>query len=299
MTTSPRAREYANHPWPVNGPVSWARARRGSPRTGAAPGTVYPRSVHRLAGLLGVLALGELALGVAPARADDSSSAATVQPPSTGHSYVQYGVAFTVEGVASAGPICRANAPCILGSGAGIVARVGWRPVENLYIGGAYEFSKQDPNNLYRLGILQQARAELRRYVPTGSRTIPFAMVGAGLVGYGDEWFIDTWGVTAAIGVGIELELSTALHLGVAVAYRPLYLRSWVDSIQTSHDAGIAHIVGIELALEVQDRIGPSRASQTGQQTVSMAAAPPEARAGAPPHDDKLPVAAAISLQSP
>jgi hypothetical protein len=252
--------------------------------------------VHRVAALFGAVVAGGMVLVASPARADDSSSAQTVRPPSTGHSYVQYGVAFTVEGVASAGPICRANAPCILGSGGGIAARVGWRPVENLYIGGAYEFSKQDPNNLYRLGILQQARAELRRYFPTGSRTNPFFLVGAGLAAYGDEWNVDTWGVTAAVGVGIELELSTVLHLGVAVAYRPLFLFAWVDSSKTPHDSGVAHMVGLELALEAQDRIGPSRASQTGRGTVSWAPAP---WGTAPSRDGNPPGPAAVSLQSP
>jgi hypothetical protein len=249
--------------------------------------------VLRSGDLLGALVVGGLAFTASPAQADDSSSASigvreSSLPLSTapGQSYVQFGVAFTIEGVASPGPICHAsNAPCILGSGGGIVARAGWRPQDNLYIGGGYEFSKQDPNNLYRLGILQQARAELRRYFPTGLRTNPFVLGAAGLAAYGDEWTVDTWGVTAALGVGIEVELTATLHLAVAVAYRPLYLRAWVDSSTTPHDAGVAHLVGVELALEAQDRIGPSRGSQLGG-TVASADVP---LAGAVP----------VRLQSP
>jgi hypothetical protein len=231
--------------------------------------------------LLGALAIaGGLAFMASPARADDSSSVGVRESslafsPAPGQSYVQFGVAFTVEGVVSAGPMCRApNAPCILGSGGGIVARAGWRPKDNLYIGGGYEFSKQDPNNLYRLGILQQARAEIRRYFPTGLRTNPFLLGEAGLAGYGDEWQVDTWGVTAALGGGIEVELNATLRLAVAVAYRPLYLRAWLDSSLTPRDAGVAHLVGVELALEAQDRIGPSRGSQLGRGTVASADVP-------------------------
>jgi hypothetical protein len=212
-------------------------------------------------GLVGAAAAVWLALGPAIARADEPSSPfwgpKLARPPALGHAYVQYGVAFTVESVASPGPACSApNSPCILGSGGGIAVRVGYRPGEELYVGGAYEFSKQDPNNLYRLGILQQARAELRRYFPTGWRMTPFVAIGAGVAGYGDEWTLDTWGLTAAAGGGLELELSGTVHLGIALAYRPLYLAAWRDSSTIPHEAGVAHLVGLELALEAQDRVG-------------------------------------------
>jgi len=170
------------------------------------------------------------------------------------HAHIQYGVAFTVEGVASAGPICAdPNNPCILGSGGGVVVRVGWRPTERLYVGGAYGFSKQDPNKLYRLGILQQARAEVRYYLPTGRSVSPFGLIGGGIAGYGNEWLVDTWGPSATLGAGLELELSGGAVLGFSLAYRPIYLQSFVDSSTLSHAAGLAHFVGVELALEAQD----------------------------------------------
>jgi hypothetical protein len=142
-----------------------------------------------------------------------------------------------------------------LGSGAGIAIRVGWRPTEDFYLGGAYEFSKQDPNKLYRLGILQQARAELRHYFPNGRSTVPFALVGLGLAAYGNEWTVDTWGPAAALGGGVEVGLSGKTALGVSLGYRPVYLHAFVDSSTLSHDAGIAHFVGLELALEAQDAL--------------------------------------------
>jgi len=161
-----------------------------------------------------------------------------------------------VEGVASAGPTCSdASNPCILGSGGGVVIRVGWRPSEGLYIGGAYEFSKQDPNKLYRLGILQQARAEVRHYFPTGHSVTPFALIGLGVAGYGNEWLVDTWGPGGSVGAGLEVELSGGAVMGVSLAYRPVYLQSFVDSSTLSHDAGVAHFVGLELALEAQDTL--------------------------------------------
>src|SRR5260370_1739816 len=113
-----------------------------------------------------VLAAAGLALGhPAPAAGDSGSSALTeshVRPPPRGQSYLQYGVAFTVEGVAAPGPICSETVnPCILGSGAGITIRVGWRPTEDFYIAGPYAFSNQDPNHLYRPGIFHQPLTHL------------------------------------------------------------------------------------------------------------------------------------------
>ena len=172
------------------------------------------------------------------------------------HAYIQYGVAFTVEGVANAGPICSdPNNPCILGSGGGVVVRVGWRPAERFYIGGAYGFSKQDPNKLYRLGILQQARGEIRYYLPTGHTVSPFGLLGGGIAGYGNEWLVDTWGPSATLGAGLELEMSGGALLGFSLAYRPIYLQSFVDSSTLSHAAGLAHFVGLEVALEAQDAL--------------------------------------------
>jgi hypothetical protein len=163
-------------------------------------------------------------------------------------------VAFTVEGVMSAGPVCGdPNSPCILGSGGGIAVRLGWHASQYVYAGAAYEFSKQDPNKLYRLGILQQGRAELRRYFPTGQTVAPYALVGAGVAAYGNEWSADTWGPVGALGAGLEAQLGNGAAVGVSLAYRPLYLQSFVDSSTLHHDGGIAHFLGLELALETWD----------------------------------------------
>ena len=199
-----------------------------------------------------------IALAPQPARADEAAVAseteALVSPAVPRRAFLQYGVAFAVEGVASPGPICdNPGNPCILGSGGGVAVRVGWRPSERLYLGGSYELTKQESDKLYQLGILQQVRGELREYVPTGHRTTPFALLGAGLAGYGNEWSIATWGPVATLGAGLEVEVSGGLLLDVSLAYRPLYLQRFVDSSTLSHDAGVAQFVGIELAVEAQE----------------------------------------------
>jgi hypothetical protein len=204
-----------------------------------------------------------LALSTTGARAEDGPSTAVpeviVAPPPSEQAYIQYGAALAAEIVAFPGPACSDGGnpgnppPCILGSGGGIVARAGWRPNETLYIGGAYEMSKQDPHQLYRLALLQQVRGELRRYFPTGHEMSPFLLLGAGVGGYGNEWWpIDTWGPSGTFGGGIEVQLGGPV-LVVSLAYRPMYFHSWVDSSTLSHDSGVAHFIGLEAAIEEQD----------------------------------------------
>jgi hypothetical protein len=212
------------------------------------------------------------AVGLAPggteAHADEAASATAntsrIVPPPTDRPLIQWGAALAAEIVASAGPACpdAANAsnqpPCILGSGGGIVARGGWRPNANLYLGAAYEVSKQEPHQLYLVALLQQARAEARWYFPTGRDVSPFLLVGAGASAYGSALWpfggVDTWGPSGSLGAGIEVQLGGPV-LVISLAYRPTYLHAWVDSSTLSHDAGVAHFVGLEAAVEAQDNL--------------------------------------------
>jgi hypothetical protein len=194
------------------------------------------------------------------ARGQDTAAPATMvageslaAPPSSRHAYLQYGVALAAETVVSSGAICSRVDNCIFGSGGGLAVRVGWRPDDYLFIGGTYEISKQDPDQLYRLGILQQLRAEGRRYFPTGREVAPFLLLGAGLGAYGNEWSVDTWGPTGTLGAGVEVELGGPVLL-VSAAYRPMYFHSWVVS-SNDLQSGIVHFVGLDIAVEAKDRL--------------------------------------------
>ena len=198
-----------------------------------------------------------LALAPRAAWAEDSpviGAPSTIAPPPSEHAYLEYGAALTVEAVASAGPICKRVDNCIFGSGGGLVARVGWRPSEELYIGGAYGVSKQDPSQLYRLGILQQLRVEGRRYFPNGHAVTPFAIAGLGVSGYGNEWSVDTWGPEASLGGGIEVELGGPV-LVLSLAYRPMFFHAWVVSQTDDLQSGVVHFIGVDLAVEAKDRL--------------------------------------------
>ena len=211
----------------------------------------------RLRAIAAAFTLASLTLAPA-ARGDDVLDLGTNEPlappPPTHRAFFQYGIGIAAEAVASAGPICSGVSNCIVGSGGGLAIRFGYRPDTDLYVGGAYEFSKQDASELYRLGILQQVRAEARRYFSTGRETSPFLLVGVGAQGYGNEWSVDTWGPNATIGGGLEVELGGPV-LGVSLAYRPMYFQAWVDSSTISHDAGVAHFVSFEVTLEARDAL--------------------------------------------
>lgn len=180
--------------------------------------------------------------------------------PQLSEHYLQYGVGLTAETVAAAGAVCPSNAraPCILGSGVGLAIRFGYRSRGPWYFGGAYEFSRQDSSNLLRLPILQQARAEVRLYTAADRRILPFVAFGLGGVTYGNEWGVDTGGVTAFVGGGVELQISRESVVGAMLGYRPVAFRRWEDSAgQVRADGllgfGVSHMIGAELAFELRD----------------------------------------------
>jgi len=177
-------------------------------------------------------------------------------PPPTNVVYVQYGVALTAEVVSAAGPICdNVSVPCILGPGGGVAVRVGWRGIGAWYLGGAYELSKQDPNKLLRLAILQQARAEARYYFVSGRDTEPYLSAGLGVAGYGNEWGVDTWGPASFLGLGLETQITRRTVIGVALAYRLLYFQRFTDTTGAARDAGLAQLIGLDFVLEQRDPI--------------------------------------------
>jgi hypothetical protein len=181
-------------------------------------------------------------------------------PPPIDVPFLQYGVALTTELVASAGSLCDVpGAPCILGSGGGVVARIGRRSAGPWYFGGAYELSKQDPSSLYRFATLQQIRFEVRWYLPTGYVTSPYATFGGGVCGYGNEWSVDTYGPTVYAGIGFESQLSRETVVGMAIAYRLLRLSNFKDTIDDERPAAFAQIVGIDFVLEERDPLSGGR----------------------------------------
>jgi hypothetical protein len=180
-------------------------------------------------------------------------------PPPSDVVFFQYGVAFAAEGVLAPGAICdNVGIPCVLGGGGGIVVRGGWRSSGPFYFGAAYEVTKQDPNKLYRLALLQQARAEGRYYLMTARVTEPYAVAGVGLSGYGNEWAIDTWGPNASLGAGLEYQITRHTVVGLALAYRLLHFSRFTDTAGSERSPGFAQLLGLDLVLEQRD---PTRTS--------------------------------------
>jgi len=211
------------------------------------------RTGSRLFARAGVWLL--LAAPVARAEGAPRDDKPVAVPPLELH-YLQYGIAFTAEIATLPGPICAtAAAPCILGSGGGIAARVGYRFPGPWYIGGAYEFSKQDPSQLYRLAILQQLRAEARYYFVTSRILEPYLGAGLGVAAYGNAWQVDVWAPIGSVGAGVELQITRTRVIGLAASYRLLYTSRFTDTSNTSRDPGVAQFFGVDLVLEARDPI--------------------------------------------
>lgn len=183
------------------------------------------------------------------------------KPPPLHVDYAQYGVAITAEANISSGATCRVVVdgriqPCILGSGGGIAIRGGYRSPGPWYFGGAYEFSKMDSSNLYRLGILQQLRAEARYIVDTGYRLQPYATGGLGGIVYGNEWGVETGGAEVFAGAGVSFEVSRLAQIGVGFVYRPVLIASWTDTAGNDRPLGLAQFLSFDVQLELRSELG-------------------------------------------
>lgn len=189
----------------------------------------------------------------------DPSQPAPTPPPISSH-YLQYGVALTGETVASPGQVCPGGSgiPCILDDGGGLLIRIGYRSRGPWFLGGAYEFSRQDSANLLRLAILQQLRAELRLHLTRVTRLSPYLAASIGGAIYGNEWGLDTWGAVSGIGGGLEFQVTPTIVLNIALCYRQLFLHHWTDGAGEERatgplDFGLAHIVAFEFGFEIRN----------------------------------------------
>jgi hypothetical protein len=181
-------------------------------------------------------------------------------PPISSH-YVEYGVALTGETVSAAGSVCprgSGNLPCIFRHGGGLTLRAGYRSRGPWYLGGAYEFSRQDSSNLLRLAILQQLRAEVRFHLLRGTRLSPYLSGSLGGLTYGNEWGLDTWGWGSALGGGLQFQVGPFIVVNAATSYRQLFFRKWVDSAgqpraEGALGFGLAHVIALELGFEIRE----------------------------------------------
>jgi hypothetical protein len=181
------------------------------------------------------------------------------RPPPLNVEYAQYGVAIAAEFNVDPGAACPddSTTPCIIGSGGGLVIRGGYRSPGPWYIGGAYEFIKMDSGNLYRLGIFQQLRAEMRYLPEIGAyRVAPYFAWGLGGVAYGNEWGVQTGGAVVFGGAGIEFEVSRVAMVGLNFVYRPVLIAGWVDTAGQERETAFAQFIGIDLTLELRTELG-------------------------------------------
>lgn len=176
--------------------------------------------------------------------------------PSTGK-YLSYGFAFHSEALLTPGNMCPAESAeqCILGAGGGISFSGALRT--SVYsLGIAYEASFHDSNNIYQRGVLQQLRGEwrLRRLGFDITETIhPYIGAGAGVAGYGDNWSVATIGGSGHAMVGAEWDIGVKVSMTFAFAYRAIYFRAFEDPIPQYRPAGLVHLLGFQLGLELHE----------------------------------------------
>jgi hypothetical protein len=172
--------------------------------------------------------------------------------------YVQYGLAMGGDFDLASGGICPREAvtPCIIGSGGGFALRGGYRPAGPWYFGAAYQFSKLDSNNLFRLGTFQQLRGEMRYFLDIGSRIVPFFEWGAGGCIYGNLFGADTGGGVLQAGAGMQFEITRFVMVGLSLAYQPALLVGYTDTTGQKRDTGVTHFLHFEIMIELRTELG-------------------------------------------
>ncbi len=200
--------------------------------------------------LAGLCASGSISVAQAAEPSDPP-----VAPPPINVDYLQYGVSFVADVVLNPGPVCPADAkvPCILGSGGGLTARAGYRSPGPWYVGGAYGFSKLETSGLMRLGVLQHLGGEMRYMVTLGERTEPYFAAGLSALAFGNEWGIETFGLSTHAGLGFEIQLSRTTIVGMSLAYRPTLLFGWTDRASERRPTGVAHFLGLDIVMEARE----------------------------------------------
>jgi hypothetical protein len=171
--------------------------------------------------------------------------------------YAQYGLAIGGDFDLESGGICPTNevTPCIIGSGGGLTLRGAYKPSGPWYFGGAYQFSKLDSNNLFRLGVFQILRFEARYYIDFGSIIKPYLEWGGGPCIYGNLWGADTGGAVLRAGGGVEFEVTRFALVGLGLVYQPALLVGYTDTTHQARDTGITQFLHFEVVVELRSEV--------------------------------------------
>jgi hypothetical protein len=191
----------------------------------------------------------------AAAAADASLHLDAPQPAPDNQVSAHYGVGIVAEIPASTGRLCDDTNPCILGSGAGVAARLGFDTPNRRLLGIVYSVTKQDSAKLYRLATLQQLRAEGRLGFNTHRIFEPFVLGGLGAAAYGNEWAIDTYGPLISLGVGGRLEVAHAAFVALSLNYRGFRSVAFTDDSGVSRPVALVQLVGFDISFETLDKL--------------------------------------------
>jgi hypothetical protein len=161
-----------------------------------------------------------------------------------------YGVGASADSVIGAGQMCPDSEQCILGSGAGVQVRFGLSIDHKIYGGLTYSVAKMDSAKVYRLATLQQIRGEFRRVFLSENRLRPLLTASAGLLGYGNEWSFATFGPSASVGSGAEIDLTHTLTAMATLSYRVGYVGAFNATADTKRGGSVVQFLCLEIAID-------------------------------------------------
>ncbi|MDW8361695.1 MAG: hypothetical protein RMK74_04790 [Myxococcales bacterium] len=192
----------------------------------------------------------------ADARASDSLDASVAPGP------IDMGVgpwlALEVR-VGMTGPLltegaCPPPAPCVLGGGGTLGATVDRQGGDGWSLGITYEAAFLDSQGVYELGLAQRLLFRVRRLAWPHLRSHPWVGAAAGPMFLGDGFTVATvGGVLRAMG-GVDVEISEAMMVSVALWSEALSLAPFSTSADRTARARTLHldvVAGLDVGISI------------------------------------------------
>ncbi len=163
---------------------------------------------------------------------------------------------FSVVAPISRAPLCPDGADCIFNAGVGVGGTIERRWVSGLALGLGYDVWLLDSSGVYELGIMQFVRATARYAFMPMNVVHPFIGVSIGALLFGDTLEVSTVGLEVEALGGIEVELTEAFGLWLAMPVRVLSTAAFVtrrDRVSRASDIGANLALALQAGIVVVD----------------------------------------------
>ena len=220
--------------------------------------TLLMRNISALASILVLSAPSGGALGQTGRGTPGQPEGASLLPPDP----AELGSILAYEGYAlAAAPfitdqVCPSGTACVFGSAGGVGLGLQRRWPSGIGVGLGYEVWFVDSNGVYELGVMHTLQASIRYTLTKAWRAQPFLNGAIGVMALGDTIRFAAIGPSIDLRVGVEIELTQAIALMLAIPCRFFSTGSFVtprDRVSRADDFGGNATIGFLAGLVILD----------------------------------------------